>query len=379
MARDLSKKAELARLAPRREPYWQRVSGVGGLYIGYRKLRDGSGTWIGRRYTDEKKQEYRALGVLATFDDAVKAAREWADASDKGVTEHDTTVTDACQAYVEHQKLNKSKAAADDAEGRFSRLVYDKPLGRIPLAKLRTSHVRKWLHGQVAAGDDVDEEALRRSKDTANRNLSALKAALNLALKDRLVATDAGWKTVTTFKGVGERRKHFLTIKQRQALLKACPEDLALLVTALLLTPARPGEIAAATAQDFNRSAGLITLRGKTGPRTVTLSSDAAEFFSGIAKDKIGTALLLTRANGTAWDKDSWKKPFKEAVRKAKLPADVVLYSLRHSAISELIASGMDSFLVAKLAGTSTAMIDKHYGHLKHDKMREELDRVKML
>ena len=31
-----------------------------------------------------------------------------------------------------------------------------------------------------------------------------------------------------------------------------------------------------------------------------------------------------------------------------------------------MIAGGVDSFLVAKLAATSTAMIDKHYGHLRH-------------
>ncbi len=39
--------------------------------------------------------------------------------------------------------------------------------------------------------------------------LTALKAALNLALNDRLVRTDEGWKTITPFKDVDDRRKHF--------------------------------------------------------------------------------------------------------------------------------------------------------------------------
>ena len=55
------------------------------------------------------------------------------------------------------------------------------------------------------------------------------------------------------------------------------------------------------------------------------------------------------------------------------------MYTLRHVAISEMIAAGMDSFLVAKLAGTSTAMIDKHYGHLRHDQTRARLDAVAMV
>src|SRR5690606_918598 len=104
------------------------------------------------------------------------------------------TVGEACKAYVEHQTRHKSKAAGGDAQGRFSRLVYDRPFAKIALDKLRTTHLRAWLNDQL--DEDGDEDDLRRSKDSANRNLTALKAALNLALRDRLVATDAGWKTV---------------------------------------------------------------------------------------------------------------------------------------------------------------------------------------
>ncbi|MDK2576081.1 hypothetical protein QO025_24450, partial [Burkholderia pseudomallei] len=58
------------------------------------------------------------------------------------------------------------------------------------------------------------------------------------------------------------------------------------------------------------------------------------------------------------------------------LTTTVVMYSLRHTAISEMIASGIDSFEVARMAGTSTEMIDKHYGHLQHDRMRAKLDAI---
>ena len=49
-------------------------------------------------------------------------------------------------------------------------------------------------------------------------------------------------------------------------------------------------------------------------------------------------------------------------------------YSLRHAAISELLVSGMDMHTVAKIAGTSTDMIDKHYGHLCIERTRKQLD-----
>jgi len=122
-----------------------------------------------------------------------------------------------------------------------------------------------------------------------------------------------------------------------------------------------------------------MRLSGKTGPRVVTLSTLALKFFKAQSVSKLPAAPLLTDAYGTRWNKDSWKKRFKDAVRAAKLPDDVVLYAVRHTAISELIAGGMDSFLVAKLAGTSTMMIDKHYGHLRHEQTRARLDAVVLM
>lgn len=65
--------------------------------------------------------------------------------------------------------------------------------------------MKDWLANQISTIEEnaEDEDDLRRAKDSANRNLASLKAALNLALHDRLVATDAGWKTVSKFKDVG--------------------------------------------------------------------------------------------------------------------------------------------------------------------------------
>ena len=79
------------------------------------------------------------------------------------------------------------------------------------------------------------------------------------------------------------------------------------------------------------------------------------------------------------WLKDCWKNVFRAARNAAALPGHFVVYSLRHTAISELIMGGMDVFSVAKIAGTSTEMIDKHYGHLRRDFVRAALDAVAML
>lgn len=389
MAFNIKSKTGRVALPSRREPYWSRIKT--GLYVGYRKLKEGEGTWIVRSQNEgSNKKQYHALGTYLedgtrdkAFDNAYKDAIAWAEAIEHGVTSKNVTVSDACKAYITHLNTHKSKASAKDAEGRFDRLVYDKPIGKVSLLKLKTADVKAWLNKQIADDDDDDEDDIRRSKDTANRNLASLKAALNLALQDRLVATDAGWKTVASFPGVGRRRTAYLDMAQRQALIKACPDDLAALAKSMLLTGARPGELAKLTVADFNKAHGTIEFNrhdfGKTGHRIATLSTAALQFFTEQAKGKLPTAPLLSREFGDHWNKDAWKKLFKDAVKAAKLPSTVVMYTLRHVAISELIMGGMDSVFVAKLSGTSVAMIEKHYGHLRHKETRQKLDAVKMI
>lgn len=370
-------KTDRSKLQPRREPYWARL--LAGGYIGFRKPDSGEGTWISRWRSEDGKQHYRALGHFDEYDEAAKVAREWIAQNQQGASPKATTVEAACKAYEEALLLDQRRSTAKDVEGRFRRLVYGTAFGRIPLDRLKTTDVRRWLADQIKQDDDGDEEDLRRTKDSANRNLASLKAALNRALSDRLVATDSGWKTVRAFERVSARRRNaFLSMAARHRLLEKCDDDLRLLVKAMLLTGARPGELAMVNASDFDRKFGSLTLRGKTGERTVAVSTAAAEFLSELARSRIGNAPLLITSIGGRWNKDSWKKPFKEAVIAAELPPEVVLYALRHTAISEMIMGGMDSFLVAKVTGTSVQMIESNYGHLRHDKVRDRLDSVRM-
>ena len=378
MPNAIDSKTKRDKLPPKREPYWAALKK--GWFLGYRKLETGEGSWIARWRTEEGKQKYRALGNFDSFDNAADAARAWMVSCDQGVNPKTATVGEACEAYVTALEQEGRKNTAKDAKGRFARLVYKHQLGKIELDRLRTTHVHKWLVDQIDQDDEADDEDIRKSKDSANRNLATLKAALNRALQNRLVANDSGWRTVKAFAKAGARRQDaFLSMEQRKALLAECPNDLKELVIAMLLTAARPGELAALNASDFDNKLGALTLRGKTGARTVAISTAATQFFSEAVKDKIGNAAMLTTSYGQRWNKDAWKKPFKAAADAASLPVAVVMYSLRHTAISEMILAGMDSFIVAKLAGTSVAMIEANYGHLKHSIVTARLDSVAML
>lgn len=44
-----------------------------------------------------------------------------------------------------------------------------------------------------------------------------------------------------------------------------------------------------------------------------------------------------------------------------------------------MVASRIDSFEAATMAGTSTEVLDEHYGHLRHDRMRAKLDAIAII
>lgn len=374
MAINIKSKTGRVALATRPEPYWERISA--GCHLGFRA---GAGTWVAKhRDAATGVRLTHALGEFADFDQAATAARAWFEQVNQGVAT-DATVQGACDAYVAKLDAAGRKAAAKDAKGRFKRLVNDKRFGSIKLAGLRKAHVEAWRDAQIK--DAGEGEALRKAKDSANRNLATLKAALNAAHAADLTTSDRAWKLVDKYAQVGQRRRDaFLSVEQRQALIAVCPADLAALVKAALLTGFRPGELAKLTASDVASGTGTVRVPGgKTGHRDAAVSSAALAFLKAQAKDKLPLAPLLTRTDGKAWDKDAWKKLFDAARAEAKLPPAVVLYSCRHTAISEMIMGGMDSLAVAKLTGTSVAMIESNYGHLTSTHLQQQLDRVSIL
>jgi len=50
---------------------------------------------------------------------------------------------------------------------------------------------------------------------------------------------------------------------------------------------------------------------------------------------------VLARADGKAWNKDSWKWPIKTTAAIAQLPDGTTAYTLHHSIISDLVRDGL--------------------------------------
>ena len=224
------------------------LGGAGaGLSLGYHRSPRGAGAWWARVLVAAK---YRSASIGVADDhehadgerhldygQAQRAARAWAD---RQTGAGPFTVSAACKRHVEALRAGKGERSAYHAQSVVNRHIEPK-LGKELVADLTTDTLRRWRDGLVKlAGDEFDDEDERRSRDTANRILTVLKAALNRAFEDGMVKDDRAWRAMKAFKAVGEARQALLTNDEIQRLVDACPPGLRDLVAAGAYTGARP-------------------------------------------------------------------------------------------------------------------------------------------
>ncbi len=351
-----------------------------GQYVGFRKTSDSSGTWWARvRDADSGKQHYKALGEFADrqpakrYDAALSVALEWFRMADAGVVPHSLSIADVCAQHVQAiGRLNVKKGARTAAD--FRRLIAGDKLGKVELGRLKRVDLEAWRERMSAAparlGRGTRAKATPRAPATINRDIVPLRAALNRALENGLIASDIAWRVaLKPIKNADRRRGIYLDRADRARLIEKACAELKPFLKGLALLPLRPGALAALTVADFN--AKLKTLRvgvDKTGAeRWIMAPTATAAFLTEQARNKLPGAPLVGTAGGQHWTKDRWKKPIREAVVAAKLPVATTAYALRHSVITDLVVGGLDLLTIAQISGTSVAMIEAHYGHLRQE------------
>ncbi len=388
----LDTRAARLRLKQRREPYWRALSE--GLAVGYRKGNKG-GTWIARHYTQGEKRRFKSLGTaddvvdadgahVFSFAQAQELARKWfgelalQDSSDLPTGNY--TIAGAIEDYVRDYKRRGGKGLSV-LESIIN--AHIKPtLGNVQLANLSRRKIETWLDdiaakpprlrtkkGQEQVYKEMPDshEATRRRRNTANRVLSVLKAALNLAYQHGRTNNRAAWEAVKPYREADAPKIQYLTDKEITRLANACPDDLRTIATAALLSGARYGELAALTATDFNPDSGTLHIaRSKSGKaQHIALTDEGKHFFSQTILGKKREDLLFVRANGSPWKKSEQFRPIKEACRKAKIAPAIGFHILRHTYGSRLAMRGVPMAVIAQQLGHSdTRMTERHYAHL---------------
>lgn len=383
---DLSKIGERERLKPKpkSEPYWQKLR----LHcsLGYcPSKRGGRGTWFARFNDAENGKLLRKnLGTYAAFHghDVFKEARrdaeKWFELIENGGTLPIAleTVEDACREYA--------KTKANEA-GTLRRTVYSDPIAKIKLQNLRRHHLLAWRKrledtpALISRSPRMPVRTKVRSKSTINRDMVPLRAALARVLNEGPPSSDAAWQeALRPYKGADQRRRIYLDREDRRSLLKALNGVSEPFFRALCYVPLRPKAMADLNANDFDPKTRTLRIgTDKNGmPREIALPHEISDFFASQIRMKLPHAPIFSRENGKRWNKDAWKYPIKEAVKETGLPIGVSAYTLRHSAIIDLIRGGLPILTVAQMSGTSVAMIEKHYGHLVREDAVQALEKL---
>lgn len=177
------------------------------------------------------------------------------------------TVADAIEDYLSDYETRGRSIGKHRA--KFKK-VSDKLL-RTRVSALSRDALRRWHHSLTKT--DGDDEAKRKRKSTANKHLSALKAALNFAYREGMTNSDVAWRAVKPFHGVDAPRVRFLVKAEAKRLINACEPDFRQMVRAALLTGCRYGELCRLAVGDYNADAGTVYIRiSKSGkPRDVFL------------------------------------------------------------------------------------------------------------
>lgn len=378
-----------SRLRARGKPYYRAVEP--GLHLGYRKPLAGAGKWLARHYVGNEVYEIETIAVADDYSDAdgvaildyrqalTKARERMVSRAHHAAGKHGPlTVRDAVEAHLEF--MNAHRKSGYDARIRAEASILP-ALGDIEVQALTTEQLRKWhiALAQIPARirspkngtqryrkHSSDADSTRRRQVSANRALTALKAALNLAWREGRTPSDAAWRRVRPFEGVDVARTKFLSVDECQRLINAGTPEFRKLVQAALLTGCRYGELCRLTVADFNDTGTLTVRVSKTGKsRHVILTDEGVNLFRELCAGRAGTESLLVKDNGQPWGETHQAKRMREACKRAHIIPPVSFHTLRHSYASLCVMNGAPLIVVGRNLGhASTKMVESHYGHL---------------
>jgi integrase len=385
----LQDRAARLRLPVSPEIYWRSINE--GCHLGYYRGERG-GKWVGRYRKAGSGKGYvkQRIGeaddvrdangdTVLDFKQAQAKAHVWFEEQARGGAKPvgPFTVSLALDEYAESFKV-RAGAVPTDMKSRVE--IIRGALGSLEVASLTHAIVSEWLNARASSGKMVrskkgaepsihpadTKEALRKRRSTANRLLTVLKAALNLAAETREWLPVAAWSKVKPFKGVDVAKRRFLTDEEARRLVNASDADFRPMVRASLLTGARYGELRHAKVKDYDRQSSTVYLVETKNAiaRPAYLDDEGARMLETAVAGKAPGDLLFGRADGTQWKQADQLRRMNDAFDRAKIDK-TTFHDLRRSYGARLARAGVPMAVIAEALGHKDERITrKHYAHL---------------
>jgi integrase len=395
-----------------------------GCYLVYRKQKNGAaGSWQACIANPISKIQVRTtIGIaddfqkpdcktVFSYSQAQRAALAWgkeqdgqkklSSASSSNNPNRYFTVSDGMDAYFRDAEMRGVKGVTQD---KYRTNAWILPaFGNVPISKLTRAGIEQWIYEMALAPKrtrmgsgrkskqnqpEQTEDQKRARKESANRVFATFRAALNYCINRGLSdSCDRPWQLVKRFRGTSKARTRFLNIVEQVRLVNACSEDFGQLVRGALLTGCRYGELTRFKCKDYDPVNGsMFVAESKSGkPRHVYLTEEGKELFDELTagsdpEDFVFTNSASGRRNvgpgPSQWRSKEQTLKMHQACRKAGLEP-LTFHELRHTYASMLVNKGCVLSVVADLLGhSSIEMVEKHYGHLSRNTVRDELLRA---
>jgi len=224
--------------------------------------------------------------------------------------------------------------------------------------------------------DPEDPENQRCRKNTCNRWLGDLKAALNYTRGKNGATTSFEWDSVQAFSGVDKSRGDAMSQAEERLFLNQCWPEFRPIAFGALTTAARYSELRTMTVKSFSKRNRCVTVEAIYAKnkklRHIPLTDEGVTFFRTITEGRRPDEPMFVRANGQAWEPSEQHRPMKGAAKDKNI--DICFHGLRHTRITQLIEDGMTYAEVSEIAGVSEPVIRRHYKHVNPQALRKKMN-----
>jgi site-specific recombinase XerD len=316
------------------------------------------------------------LSALKKFTEMLSLGRDYEDKDARPISV-------VCELFLRRCSTEcrpKTLATYTDALSRFCDAV--DPDGARPCSSLTVATVRDWLASTAQPRVNSRGQTCKWGRGMQGMAARSLRACFRWAVRDGLLTKNPieGLR-IPTSRSRGREYLIGATPAERAfnhaRIVAAASKSFRPFIVCLEATGARPGEIAAATAADYNAEIGAICyhadaarLEGEFGhktsghgkERTIFLTGDARRIVEELVK-KRPRGPLFRNTRGQPWTAAAVARAFYKIRRKTGI-AKLSAYSYRHVFATDALEKGMDIDTLAALLGNSAATIRKHYAHL---------------
>lgn len=256
------------------------------------------------------------------------------------------TVRDVFNIFLEdlHRRMSRGERSQKTQDWYLQWLpAAAQSFGHLKAHALRPHHVEAWLDGHPAWGPT-----------TRANVVGSIKAAFRWAVKVGHLERDP----VARLERPRARRREVIPTEQELRAIREhwSDEPWRDLITALVESGCRPGEVYGVTAADTDSEAGtwmvLNKTRDKTGRdrRTVHLTPTLVDLTKKlIARHPTGP--LFRSNSGEPWNNQTVAARFRRLRLAGKIRPGIVAYTLRHLYVTDAIERGVDVATLGALVG----------------------------